>query len=43
MCPADQLVQVGFKGAGGLIGADGGEVRGDLAIEQAEVAKFFAG
>jgi hypothetical protein len=35
----DQPVEVGFEGTGCVIGADGGEVGGGLAVEQAEVAK----
>ncbi len=43
MRPADEAVEVGFKGAGGLVRADRGEVGGGLAVEQAEVAEVGSG
>ncbi len=37
---ADELVEVLLEGAGGAVGADGGEIGGGLAVEQAEFAEF---
>jgi len=36
---ADEAVEVCFEGAGGLVGADGGEVGGGLTVEQAKLAQ----
>ena len=39
MGAADEAIQVCFEGAGGLVGAHGGEVGCGLAVEQAELAQ----
>ena len=39
----DEAVQVGFERAGGRVGPYGGEIRGGLAIEQAEVEEVGVG
>ena len=39
MRAADEAVEVCFKGAGGLVGPDGGEVGCGLPVEQAELAQ----
>ncbi len=43
MRAGDEPVEVGFEGTGCGIGADGGEVGGGLAVEQAEVAEVLGG
>ena len=43
MGAADEAVEVCFEGAGGLVGADGGEVGCGLAVEQAELAQVGGG
>jgi uncharacterized RDD family membrane protein YckC len=40
---ADEAVEVVLEGAGGVVGADGGEVGGSLAVEEAEVAEIGTG
>ena len=39
MGAADEAIQVCFEGAGGLVGADGGEVGRGLAVEQTELSQ----
>lgn len=43
MGAADEAVEVGFKGARRSVVADGGEVGGSLAVEEAEVAEVGGG
>ena len=43
MGAADEAVEVCFEGAGGLVGADGGEVGGGLTVEKAELAQLGGG
>ena len=43
MGAAEEAVEVCFEGAGGLVGAYGGEVGGSLTVEEAELAQLCGG